>query len=198
MEEISAKLRESYEDLVGLKMSFRQVNSWADMPEAGEVSEGKLWAARGGKLRMEYTEPEGHLLVSNGDRVWVYVPENKQAVVDSVGPEGQSALAEVLLDFMEAGHAKLLGQESVRGVECHAILMEGFEDPPGLESLKIWVDRRSWLARGLELRDLNDNVTTFSFWDIERLKEVEGDLFTFEAPPGVEVVESPLGERGSR
>lgn len=195
---ITAKLRASYEKLQGLSMKFRQVNSWADMPESGEVSKGRLWAARGGKLRMEYTEPPGHLLVSDGWRVWVYVPENRQAVVDSVGGDGQSALAEMLLQSLDTGEAKLLGEDRVGGRKCYVILMEKPEDPPGLESLKIWVDSGSWLTRALELSDLNDNVTKFSFSDVKRLDEVDEGIFTFEAPPGVEVVESPLGEGGSR
>jgi outer membrane lipoprotein carrier protein len=198
MDAIAAKLRASYEKLQGLSMEFRQINSWADMPESGEVSKGRLWAARGGKLRMEYTEPQGHLLVSDGWRVWVYVPENRQAVVDSVGGDGQSALGEMLLQSLDAGEARLLGEERVGGTECYVILMESPEDPPGLESLKIWVDGGSWLTRALELRDLNDNVTKFSFSNVKRLDEIDEGIFTFEAPPGVEVVESPLSEGGSR
>jgi outer membrane lipoprotein carrier protein len=198
MDEIAARIRASYENLEGLAMSFKQVNSWADMPESGEVSEGRLWAARGGKLRMEYTEPSGHLLVSDGQRVWVYVPENRQAIVDSVGRDGQSSLAEMLLQSLDTGEARLLEGESVDGVKCHVILMEKPEDPPGLESLKIWVDGRSWLTRALELRDINDNVTKFSFSNVKKLKDVEPELFIFEAPPGIEVVESPLSDGGSR
>jgi outer membrane lipoprotein carrier protein len=198
MKEIAAKLRASYEKLQGLKMSFKQVNSWADMPESGETSEGRLWAARGGKLRMEYTKPPGHLLVSDGWRVWIYVPENKQAVVDSVGRDGQSALAEMLLQSLDEGEARLVGEERVGDTRCYVILREKPEDPPGLESLTIWVDPGSWLTCALELRDLNENVTRFVFSDVRRLEEVDVELFTFQAPPGVEVVASPLSEGGSR
>jgi outer membrane lipoprotein carrier protein len=198
LEQIAAKVRASYEKLQGLSMSFRQINSWADMPEPGEVSKGKLWAARGGKLRMEYTEPPGHLLVSDGRRVWVYVPENKQAVVDSMGRDGQSALAEMLLQDLDESHAKLVGEERADGRNCYVILVKDLEDPPGLEWLKIWIDRRSWLTCALELRDINENVTKFSFSDIRKLTKIDEDLFKFEAPPGIEVVESPLSERRSR
>ena len=198
IEEIAANLRISYEKTRGLTMSFRQVNSWADMPESGEVSKGRLWAARGGKLRMEYSEPPGHLFVSDGRAHWVYVPENKQAVVDSVGREGGGTLAEMILRSLDEGEALLLGEERIDGKECYVILTEEPADQPGLESLKIWVDFEAWLTRALELRDFNENVTGFTFSDVKRLKEIDEDIFTFHAPPGVEVVESPLSEGGSK
>ena len=179
-------------------MSFRQVNSWADMPESGEVSEGRLWAARGGKLRMEYTDPPGHLFVSDGRVHWVYVPENKQAVVDSAGGEGGGTLAEMILRSLDEGEATLLGEERVDGKKCCVVFTEEPADQPGLESLKIWVDPESWLTRALELRDLNENVTRFTFSDVERLEGMDEDLFTFHAPPGIEIVESPLGEGGPK
>jgi outer membrane lipoprotein-sorting protein len=197
IEEIAANLRISYERIRGLAMSFRQVNSWADMPESGEVSEGRLWAARGGKLRMEYTDPPGHLFVSDGRVHWVYVPENKQAVVDSSGGEGGATLAEMILRSLDEGEAMLLGEDRVDGKTCCVVLTEEPADQPGLESLKIWVDSEVWLTRALELRDLNENVTRFTFSDVERLEGIDEDIFKFNAPPGVEIVESPLGEGGA-
>ena len=197
LDEVTFNLRRSYSDVSGLSMFFEQVNSWVDVPEAGEKSKGTLWAAQGNRIRMEYSEPPGHLLVADGSRVWVYVPENKQAVVDTTGMGEGAALAEMIMDFLSEGHVTMLDSEERKGATCHVLLVEDISKPEGLESVKIWVDPRTWLARGLELRDVNDNLTSFTFWDVKRLEKVGADLFTFEAPPGVEVVESPVGAGGS-
>ncbi len=197
LHEVTFNLRRSYSDVSGLSMFFEQVNSWVDMPEAGEKSKGTLWAAQGNRIRMEYSEPPGHLLVADGSRVWVYVPENKQAVVDTTGMGEGAALAEMIMDFLSEGHVTMLDSEERKGATCYVLLVEDISKPEGLESVKIWVDPRTWLARGLELRDVNDNLTSFTFWDVKRLEKVGADLFTFEAPPGVEVVESPVGAGGS-
>lgn len=197
LKEITEKLRKSYSDLQGLSMFFEQTNSWVDVPETGEVSKGTLWASGGNRLRMEYSDPKGHLLVSDGKRVWVYVPENEQAVVDSFGAGEYAALGQMIMNFLDSGSVKLIGREEVRDVSCHVVSAEDVSEPPGLASVKIWIDPRVWLARGLQLTDLNDNVTLFTFWNIKRLKKVDETLFTFEAPPGVEIVESPLSADGS-
>ncbi len=198
LEYIERKIEAAYEGVAGLSMSFEQVNSWSDLPEAGEVSKGKLWAAGGGRLRMEYSEPPGHLLVSDGVLVWVYVPENKQAVVDSVRGGERTAMADMIMNFLAAGRVSLAGVEDVRGKSCYVLDVCDVSDPPGLESVKIWVDPETWLARGLALEDVNGNLTSFTFWDTKKLKKVEEDLFVFKAPPGVEVVQSPVGQGGSR
>jgi outer membrane lipoprotein-sorting protein len=197
LKDIKANLRESYSGLNGLSMFFEQINSWVDMPETGEVSKGTLWAADGNRLRMEYSDPKGHLLVSDGTRAWVYVPENKQAVVDSVGGDEYAALGQMIMDFIDRGTASLIADEEVQRTNCHVILVENVTDPPGLRSVKIWIDPRVWLARGIELTDMNDNVTTFTFRNVKKLDKIDESLFTFQAPPGVEVVESPLSESGS-
>jgi outer membrane lipoprotein-sorting protein len=198
LERVESEIETAYAGLAGLSMEFEQVNSWSDLPEAGEASRGVLWAAGGGRLRMQYSEPPGHLLVSDGARVWVYVPENKQAVVDSVGGGERTALADMIMNFLAAGRASLAGREDVRGRRCYLIEVVEVSDPPGLESVKIWVDPETWLARRLELEDVNGNVTSFTFWHVKKLKRVDEKLFTFSAPPGVEVVRSPVGSGGSR
>jgi outer membrane lipoprotein-sorting protein len=198
LEYVESKIESAYEGLAGLSMSFEQINSWSDMPEAGEASKGVLWAAGGGRLRMQYSEPPGHLLVSDGARVWVYVPENKQAVVDSVGSGERTAMAEMIMDFLSAGRVSLAGREEVRGRRCYVLEVNEVSDPPGLKSVKMWVDPKTWLARKLKLEDVNGNVTSFTFWDTKRLKKVDAKLFTFTAPPGVEIVRSPVGSEGPR
>lgn len=197
LEEIKKNLDQSYSGVRGLAMFFKQVNSWVDMPEAGEVSMGMLYASEGNRLRMEYSEPKGHLLVSDGSRVWVYVPENEQAVVDSVGVGEHAALGEMILNVLASGTASLGEDEEIRRVNCHVVRVEDVTDPPGLKSVKIWIDPRVWLARGLELTDLNENVTTFTFWNVKKLENIDESLFTFEAPPGVEIVESPVSRGGT-
>lgn len=197
LKDIRENLRDSYSGLPGLSMFFEQINSWVDVPESGDVSKGTLWASDGNRLRMEYSDPKGHMLVSDGTRVWVYVPENKQAVVDSVGVDEYAALGQMIMDFLDRGTARLAPDEEVRRVNCHVVLVDNVTNPPGLRSVKIWIDPRVWLARGIELTDMNDNVTTFTFWNVKKLKKIDETLFTFEAPPGVEVVESPLGASGS-
>jgi outer membrane lipoprotein-sorting protein len=197
LKDIKGKLSRSYSDVRGLSMFFKQVNSWVDMPDAGETSMGTLWAAEGNRLRLEYSEPEGHLLVSDGARAWVYVPENRQAVVESLGVGEHAALGQMILDVLGGGVAELQKDEEVRRVNCHVVTVKDLTDPPGLKSVKIWIDPRVWLARGLQMTDLNDNVTTFTFWNVKKLEDIDGGLFTFDAPPGVEIVESPLGESGS-
>jgi len=198
LDEISHRLEQSYSGVRCLAMEFEQINSLEDMPDGGDVSKGRLWAAGGNRLRMEYSEPKGHLLVCDGTRVWVYVPENKQAVVDSLETGEYAALGKMVMDLLGRGDAEVVGREKLEGADCYVVDVTNIEEPHGLASVRIWVDRGAWLAKGLRLTDLNGNVTTFIFSKVKRLGKVDEERFTFEAPPGVEIVENPVGSGGRR
>jgi len=192
VERIARELEKSYSRVEGLEMDFEQVNSWPDVPESGDVSRGRMWVANGNRLRMEYTVPKGHMLVSDGRIVWVYVPENKQAVYDSLRGGRYVALSSIVMDLLGSGNASLAGREKLGGAECVVVDVADVTEPEGLASVRIWVDTKRWLAKGIRLCDVNGNVTTFVFSHVRRLRSVDPKLFTFEPPEGVEVVESPL------
>ncbi|MCA9729098.1 MAG: outer membrane lipoprotein carrier protein LolA, partial [Candidatus Eisenbacteria bacterium] len=54
---------------------FVQTQSWVGMDEVAEYR-GVLSISRPNRFRIEYSEPKGHLQVSDGTQVWTYVPGN--------------------------------------------------------------------------------------------------------------------------
>ena len=64
---------------------------------------GKLYIKKPDKLRMEIKEPEEQLIVTNGSVLWIYIPENNQAVKEKMDGKNKSKLAITIL----AGMAKL-------------------------------------------------------------------------------------------
>jgi len=62
-----------------------------------EVRKGKLWIKKPGKFRWEYQSPEKFLIISDGNKIFIYYPEEKQAFVY---PSGRAISSRLALGFM--------------------------------------------------------------------------------------------------
>lgn len=186
--EILSTVREAYAAVETVRGTFTQTNDWGLLAEE-ETYRGSLYVRTDGRLRIEYTEPEGHLLVSDGASLWTYVPESGQAVRSSSATTGD-ALRRLFLDF-------LAGQRLVR-VEVdgnEATLFLEPEDELALKELAVRVDRRTGL--GLEYRwtDQEGNTARYVMTSMETNAHLDDSLFEFTPPSGVDVVvlDEPVG-----
>src|SRR5439155_24513490 len=88
---------------------------------------GRVLIKKPGKMRWEYTKPEQKLFVSDGVKMYSYLPQDKQVIVTSV-PQGDGATTPML--FL-TGKADLTRDFSASIVETPRQL------PSGAESLKL-------------------------------------------------------------
>src|SRR3954454_5706326 len=64
---------------------------------------GRLLVKKPGKMRWEYTKPEEKLFVSDGVKMYSYLPQDKQVMVTSVPSDGEATTPALFL----AGKANL-------------------------------------------------------------------------------------------
>jgi outer membrane lipoprotein carrier protein len=156
------------------------------------VEKGRLLIKKPGKMRWEYTEPEEKLFVSDGTKLYSYIPQDKQVIVSAV-PQDDSAPVPAL--FL-AGKGNLMRDFSVSFDENTAGL------PTGARALKLvpktpqadydWlvlvVDPGTLLLRGLITTDAQGGTSRFSFSNLKENVGIADKAFTFKIPRGVDVV----------
>ncbi len=180
-EALLQRVREAYADVRSLRASFVQHNEWEIM-EPAESYAGKVYLTRGGLLRIEYVEPEGHLLVSDGTWVWTYVPESGQVIKSPVSADANSA-SRLFVDFLE-------GRRVVRIARVGSIaeITLAPEEGSALKSLVVGVDPETGLGQTFAWTDREGNTARYTFLDFETNAVLDPGLFHFEVPEGVEVV----------
>ena len=55
--------------------------------------------------------------------------------------------------------------------------------------MKVWIDKKRWHLLKVEELEANDDVRTYILEDHRAGKKLEEDLFEFEPPDGVEVID---------
>ena len=157
---------------------------------------GRLLIKKPGKMRWEYTAPEQKLFVSDGVKMYSYLPQDKQVVIASVPPEDQATTPTLFL----AGKGSLPRDFTASVVDTPAGM------PAGTEALKLvpkkqqqdydWlilvIDPRTLEIRGLVTVDAQGGKSSFSFNNLKENVGVADKEFTFKIPRGVDVI-TPSG-----
>ena len=156
------------------------------------VERGRLLVKKPGKMRWQYTAPEQKLFVSDGVKMYSYLPQDKQVIVTSIPPDNQVTMPTMFL----AGKGNLARDFTPSIVEPPA------GAPPGTRALKLvpkspqreydWllleVARETLQLRGLVTSDAQGGLSSFSFTNLKENTDVADKEFTFTIPRGVDVV----------
>lgn len=153
---------------------------------------GRLLVKKPGKMRWEYTAPEKKLFVSDGVKIYSYIPEDKQVIVSDM-PSADNLTTPVLFltgkgnltrDFnpsftdLPAGAAP--GSRALKLVPKAA--------QPDYDWLVVVVDAATLGLRGLVYGDAQGGTSTFSFINLKEYAGLTDKAFDFTLPRGVDVV----------
>ena len=152
-------------------------------------STGTVVFAKPGKMRWSYEQPDESLVVSDGEILWLYDPLHREA----------QRLTVARGDYMSgAGIQFLLGEGDIRGEfritaeSCDAgdARLELLpRRPASYEKLRIRTDPRSGEILATTVVDLLGNVTEVSFSEIRPNLSPPSELFRFDPPSGVRVID---------
>jgi outer membrane lipoprotein carrier protein len=146
-----------------------------------------LSIARPNRFRIEYTDPKGHVQVSDGTQVWTYVPENEQVLLVPLRDERSRGdfLTRILDESLPQPH---LEHDTLEGKPVRILTLtppEGLD----LEQVRLWTPEGSGAILQYELTELGGNRTTYRLEEVRENPNLDDRLFHFEAPAGVPVVE---------
>jgi outer membrane lipoprotein carrier protein len=153
---------------------------------------GTVQVKKPGRMRWEYKVPEEKLFISDGRKIYSYIPADKQVIVSSVPTDDQATTAVLFL----AGKGNLTRDFTA----SYAIA----SDDPKTWTLKLvprtpqreydWlivvVDRASMQIRSLTAGDNQGTRSTFQFSNLRENVDVPDKQFVFKIPRGADVITS--------
>lgn len=149
------------------------------------VESGTVRLKRPGRMRWDYRKPDEKLFVSDGARIFFYVPADRQVVVRSQG--GDQALAFRLL----AGDADLASEFSPTLLPGEGGIKRLRLTPrapdPDVEAVILDVDAQFRIG-AIEIHDVQGNESRFRFEDVKENRGLPDRFFRFQIPPDAEVV----------
>jgi outer membrane lipoprotein carrier protein len=191
VEEFVRRLESSYKGVHSLHADFTQSYQWGNR---SRQESGTVYFASGGRMRWEYRAPEEKLFVSDGKRVLLYVPEEKQLTRTTVkASEDVRVPFRLLLSRLDLGkvfeHIEFADQalDARPGDRVlRAIPKRG--DDSGIHEVLLELTPE-YDIRTLALVYTDHGKMTFTFQDVKRNTGVTSALFQFTPPPGTEIID---------
>lgn len=158
-----------------------------------EITEkGRMLILKPGRMRWEYTVPEQKTFVSDGVKVYSYIPADRQVVVGSVPPDGETATPALFL----AGKGDLTRDFTASAGDVPAGSPAGTlalklvprTPQPDYDWLVLLVEPGTLKLRGLVTSDAQGGTSTFSFANLKENIGLTDKEFAFRMPRGVDVI----------
>ena len=182
------KLHQFLESTKTLRAGFTQIVVAKNGTRPQQAS-GVMIFSRPGKFRWQIEKPYSQLLVSDGEKVWIYDPDLRQVTVKKVGnalggtpaallagESGGKSTLEKSFTLREAGE-----REGLEWVEAVPKSQES-----GFEKLRLGFAGSD--LKAMELLDNFGQTTSLYFSNLERNPVVAASLLSFKPPAGVDVI----------
>ena len=192
--ELAAALQRKYDGIRDFSADFTHAYEGGVLRQ--QITErGHLLVKKPGKMRWDYSAPETKQFVSDGVKMYSYIPQDKQVIVATVPPDEEAPTPTLFL----AGKANLTRDFTPSLVDAPAGM------PAGSRALKLVPKSRQrdydWLVlvlepgtlaiRGLLTVDEQGGKSSFSFTNLKENVGLADKDFAFKIPRGVDVVTAP-------
>jgi outer membrane lipoprotein carrier protein len=155
---------------------------------------GHLIVKKPGRMRWEYTSPDRKLFVSDGSKMYSYLPQEKQVIVSSIPADDQATTPTLFL----AGKGNVTRDFTASLTELPAGMAAGGQalklvpkrQQPDYDWLILVVEPTTLALRGLVTVDAQGGKSTFAFSNLRENIGVADKEFAFKIPRGVDVVNS--------
>lgn len=156
------------------------------------VEKGRLLIKKPGRMRWEYTSPETKQFVSDGTKIYSYIPADKQVIVGTVPVDDTASTPALFLtgkgdltrDFTAS--AGELPPGTAAG--ARALKLVPRKAQPDYDWLVLLVDPATLSLRGMMTADAQGGTSVFSFTNLKENVGLPDATFTFKVPRGVDVI----------
>jgi outer membrane lipoprotein carrier protein len=189
--ELAAALQKKYDGVRDFSADF--VHTYRGGVLRKEISEkGKVVVKKPGRFRWDYTTPEVKQFVSDGTKVYSYVPEDKQVIVTTVPPDDSASTPALFL----AGKGNLTRDFTASAAPVPdgapsgtvALKLVPRTPQPDYDSLVVLMDEATFTLRGLVTADAQGGTSSLMFSNLKENVGLADKDFAFKMPRGVDVV----------
>jgi chaperone LolA len=166
------------------------------LPSSALQAEGRLFFLSPNKLRIDQKKPRPEQLVSNGDKVWWYLPEEKTVNVYQL--RDYYLQIKPMIDFL-SGLGGLDKNFSVRldttvseETPFYQLILKPKNPQPDLQQVMIRVSKTDFLLLEFTFNNLMGDGTRFRFNRMQTKVPLVASWFEFIPPEGTRVVSQSL------
>lgn len=173
------------ENLNTLQADFVQ-RLYADTGELLEETEGQMYIQRPEHFRWAYLIPYQQLIVANGQVVWIYDEDLEQVTIKNFDTALGKTPA-LLLSSSQLHVEKNFTITKLKSQSEYIRLQLLPKEEAQFKKMILTLDGK--ILRSLDLVDNLGQTTTMHFKNMQRNRDLDADLFEFEPPEHVDIID---------
>ena len=185
--EVATSLQRKYDAVRDFSADFTQ-EAESGVLRKKLVEQGTVLVKKPGKMRWTYKQPEEKVFVSDGAKMYMYVPADKQVIVSPVPAEDEATTAVLFL----TGKGNLTRDFTVTyaqggTADTYSLMLQPKLAQRDYDWLQLVVDRTSLQIRVLTAADKQGTRSTFRFSNFKENVGLSDKVFAFTIPRGADV-----------
>jgi outer membrane lipoprotein carrier protein len=187
-EELARALQQRYDKVRDFSADF--VHSYRGGALRTQVTErGTVSVKKPGKMRWLYTAPEKKTFVSDGVKIYSYIPQDRQVIVSNV-PAGEEATTAIM--FL-AGKGDITRDFTATNADggpsgTWSLKLVPKKAERDYDTLVLALDPDTLQIKALTTTDRQGGESTFTFTNLKENRGLSDKDFAFRIPRGVDVI----------
>jgi outer membrane lipoprotein carrier protein len=189
--ELAQALQKKYDSIRDFSADF--VHTYRGGALRKQITEkGRLLIKKPGKMRWDYTAPEAKQFISDGVKVYSYLPADKQVIVGTVPADDSASTPALFLtgkgDLTRDFTASMAEAPAGSAPNSQALKLVPRKPQPDYDWLILLVEPGTLALKGMVTADAQGGTSVFSFTNLKENVGLAEKEFTFRMPRGVDVI----------
>jgi len=154
-----------------------------------DTAQGTILIKRPGMMRWQYEEPDPQLIVTDGEVLWIYRPQDRQVMVgDAPDYFGGGKGAGFLSDINRVGDNFIVVPDPSDDAH-HVLKLLPKQDKYNVDSIRLFISRDRFEIDEVVTENRFGDETRLTFTELTFGLNPDDSLFRFEVPPGTDVLQ---------
>jgi outer membrane lipoprotein carrier protein len=195
-EQLAGRIQARYDTIRDFEADFVQ-SYQGGLLRTRTTEQGTVAIKRPGRMRWVYSKPERKEFVSNGERIYSYLPRDKQVIVSPM-PTGEQTTPALFL----TGRGHLVRDFTVSYAEVPGarqgtvgLRLVPKKGDPEFEWLMIAVSPERLQIEQLVALDRQGGRSSFTFTNLKENRNLSDKIFDFQVPRGVDVISNGVATK---
>jgi outer membrane lipoprotein carrier protein len=175
----------------GFSADFTQESTLKAM-DIVDTAAGNLKVRQPGMMRWEYISPDPQIIVTDGDRLWIYRPEDNQVMVGNAPVFFKDGKGAGFLSDMKLLRAKFtifLENGKINGREDYQLKLFPEDQSLELASIILLVDPETYIIKNIVTYNAYEDETRIQMSNYNFDLQYDDGMFNFKIPKGVDILE---------
>jgi outer membrane lipoprotein carrier protein len=186
--EIIEKIQEFHKNTQDIKADFTQ-ESFIKSINNTSILKGDVYFKKGGMMLWDYQKPDPKKIISDGKILWIYSPLDSQVIVSQLEKAFNTkipvnflqGIGELSKDF----HSSL---KKSRDKNYHELELIPKKPDISIKKVELLISKGNFQIENICLYDQFGNYNRIIFENLKINRNLKNDIFLFEIPEGVEVI----------